>query len=153
MKTHRVSTALLFGTILLLWILTLCPGDPRAFAQEIIVIAHKEVQPALDKDELKQIFLGKKTRWDDKGQITFVLPSDKQLCAEFFKEYLGKSSSQYLNFWKKQVFTGKGRMPRFFQTEDELIRFVAQNQGAISFITGTSPLINANVNTISIAQD
>ncbi len=54
----------------------------------------------------------------------------------FLRQYVQKTYPQYLNYWKKQVFTGKGRMPRMFNDPQELMAFLANTEGAISFARG-----------------
>lgn len=124
----------------------------KAFAQGFVVIAHKNVEGSLERDDIKHIFLGQKTRWANDIGITFALPADRELCNAFLRKYLGKSYTQYLNYWKKQVFTGKGRMPVFFHDEQALLTFVAQTQGAISIVT-PQYANQAQVNIISIIQE
>ena len=92
------------------FISNICYGDQY----NVVLIAHKSVPNSISKESIKQIFLGKKTRWDGDTKIVFAVSSDKNTCIPFLKEYVGKTYSQYRNYWKKQVFTGKGRMPMSF---------------------------------------
>ena len=147
-----MKTLLCSGKLsLLLWIIVIFPVPSWTNAQEFVLVTHKYVEDALDRDDVKHIFLGKKTRWANNTSITFVLPADRELCALFFKEYLGKSYTQYFNYWKKQVFTGKGRMPVLLQNEQELLTFVAQTQGAISFVPAQHTS-NEHINIIPLIQ-
>jgi hypothetical protein len=51
----------------------------------------------------------------------------------FLKDYVRKTPFQFKNYWKKQVFTGKGRMPKAFKQIEDEINFIANTEGAISF--------------------
>lgn len=137
--------------VLLLWIFMIVWTPCKVIAQEFAVITHKNVEESLNRDDIKHIFLGQKTRWANDGSITFALPADRELCNAFLRTYLGKSYTQYLNYWKKQVFTGKGRMPVFFRDEQELLTFVAETQGAVSFVT-LQHATTDRINLLSISQ-
>lgn len=147
MKTLSCCGSLMLG----LWILMIFCTPCKVLAQEFAVITHKNIEESLDRDEIKHIFLGQKTRWGNDLGVTFALPADKTLCNTFLRAYLGKSYTQYLNYWKKQVFTGKGRMPVFFRDEQELLTFVAQTPGAISFVA-FQHVNKAQVNIMPITQ-
>jgi len=123
-----------YGLVLLLSLAVLCP---RIFAAEdaVVIVTNPEVTDSLNKDEIKQIFLGKKTQWKDNSSIIFILPDNDQLLIDFLKTFIGKSPEQFENYWKKQVFTGKGKMPKVIRTTAELTAFVAENKGTITFMS------------------
>lgn len=107
--------------------------DVRAADEQLVIIGHKDVADSLKKEDIKQIFLGRKTRWANDEKILFVVFAEKETYTTFLKEYVGKTVFQYKNYWKKQVFTGKGRMPKAFKTSEEVIKYVSSTEGAISF--------------------
>ncbi|MBW1898141.1 MAG: hypothetical protein JRI61_03685, partial [Deltaproteobacteria bacterium] len=117
-----------------LMLVMLCMASTTSFA-EVLIIANKNVsEDSISKEGVKKIFLGKTVKWDDKSSISFVvLKSDVHKA--FLKEYIKRSSSQYTNHFKMMVFTGKGRKPRAFDTEKDLIRYVAATEGAVGYIS------------------
>jgi ABC-type phosphate transport system substrate-binding protein len=123
-KMIRFSLGVLIGLLML---------NGPAEAQEIALIAHKNVTATLTQDEVQQIFLGQKTRWKDGATITFAIFAEENTFTTFLKDYIKKTAFQYNNYWKKQVFTGQGRMPKTFPDGQALIDFVAETEGAISF--------------------
>ena len=111
------------------------PAAPSAAASEkFALVGNKDVPDTLDKEDIKQIFLGKRTFWDRDRQITFVIFSKEGIFNAFLKVYIGKTMDQYKNYWKKQVFTGKGRMPKAFEQSSDLSAYVAETSGAIGFL-------------------
>ncbi len=116
---------------------------------DVLVIANKNVKDAsIAKADLKEIFLGKKVRWTDNTKIRFVTLKDSGPHEAFVKTYINKSAKQYSNYWRKMVFTGKGKIPKSFATSAELIEHVSGTSGSIGYIDpGTTP---ANVNTINV---
>ena len=112
-----------------------CVLEPLlAEAQEIVLIGNADITETLEAEEIKQIFLGKKTRWADNSKIHIVLFNNKEAYTTFVKDYIGKTYTQYRNYWKKQVFSGKGRMPKSYSTLDELLDYLAETKGSISFM-------------------
>jgi ABC-type phosphate transport system substrate-binding protein len=114
-------------------LIVLAMFDVRAADEQLVLIGHKDVADSLKKEDIKQIFLGRKTRWANDEKILFVVFAEKSTYTTFLKEYVGKTVFQYKNYWKKQVFTGKGRMPKTFKTSEEVIKYVSSTEGAISF--------------------
>lgn len=136
------------GILSLLWLFLFC-SQALAAEDMCVIVTNPAVADALNKDEIKQIFLGKKTQWEDNSGITFVLPDDDKLLSAFLKAYIGKTPDQFKNYWKKQVFTGKGKMPKALGTSAELMKFLADNQGAISFMR-SEEVDKAQVNILSL---
>ena len=123
---------IIIGGILGLFIV-LSMLDVRAADEQLVLIGHKDVADSLKKEDIKQIFLGRKTRWANDEKVLFVVFAEKDTYTTFLKEYVGKTVFQYKNYWKKQVFTGKGRMPKAFKTSEEVIKYVSSTEGSISF--------------------
>ena len=115
---------------------------------QVLIIANKSVpQESIDKKDVQKIFLGKMVKWPDNSSIYFgTCKTDAH--QEFLKLYLHRSSSQFRNYWRKMVFTGKGRKPKAFQSDEELVRFVSETKGAIGYVSAEAEL--KNVKTIGV---
>lgn len=112
-------------------------------AGEIVVIANKNVpESLLTKEEVKAIFLGEKTKWSNDNKVTFVVLKTEADQEKFMKDFVGKTPSQFNNFWKQQVFTGKGKIPQSFDDPKALADFVAKTDGAIAYISSDVPVDN-----------
>lgn len=145
MTRHRILAGLLSIQLFIgCWAL----GALVAEAQEIVLIGNASVANSVKAEEIKQIFLGKKTRWADDSNIHFALLSEKGIYADFVKHYIGKSYSQYRNYWKKQVFSGKGRMPKSFKQLGDMLDYISETEGAIGFM----PLQELKDDTIKILR-
>lgn len=106
-----------------------------AAASDVVVISHPSVSDeVMTRDSVQQIFLGRKTRWSDGNPIRFVVLKGGDTHETFLRDYIGRTDSQYAMFWKKMVFTGKGRLPTAFDTPEEAAAFVAGNPGAIGYV-------------------
>ena len=102
-------------------------------AAETFILNAKASAPALSDDDLKDLFLGRRTAWSDGSKVVVVVLRNGASHDALLK-LLSKSSSQFTTGWKKLVFTGKGAMPEQVDNEDELVDFVAKNPGAIALI-------------------
>ncbi len=104
-----------------------------AAAEDTVIVNPALPLAALDEEALKDIYLGRKTAWDDGSRVVVVVlkegPSHDHLL-----QRLNKSAAQFITGWKKLVFTGKGTMPEMVENEDALIALVARTPGAIGFI-------------------
>lgn len=120
---------------IILFVLFSFPGfTAEEQEQQLVIIVHEDVEDSLTKEDIKSIFLGRKTRWTNDEKITFVVYTEEMVYKTFLKDYVGKTIFQYRNYWKKQVFTGKGRMPGMLKTSEEVITFVSETKGAMSFV-------------------
>ncbi|GEM_PF-1967289 len=125
---------------------------PLSQAGDILIIANKEVPASvLSKNEIRSIFLGEKIRWDDDRKMTFVILKTKEH-DEFLRAYIGNTAAQYLNYWKKMVFTGKSKSPKAFDTPEKLLDYVAETEGSVGYIPSEaySDAYNDKVKIISV---
>lgn len=115
---------------------------------DIVIVCSKDVPVnSLTKDEVKSIFLGEKVKWDDSHKITFVLLMT-ETHDRFLEKYLGTNPAQYLQYWKKMIFTGKAGSPKSFKEPDKLIEYIAGTEGAVGYVP--SEAYNDKVKTISV---
>ena len=147
-KTTFVFLIVIGAVFLLLYSLS----AQDSYADDLIIICNQSVPvDSLSKSDIQRIFLGKKTEWFGGNKIAFVLLSDKGEVGEvhnrFLQDFMGKTPTQYKNYWKKMVFTGKGRTPKSFKTSDELIDYVSKTAGAIGYIS-----TNAQKETVKTIQ-
>ncbi len=111
--------------------LLLIPLLATALAAEDTAIVHPGVGVAsLTEDQAKDLFLGKKTSWDDGSKVVVVVAKD----SEALMKFLGKSPQQFQTSWKKLVFTGKGSMPEQVDNDEAVAALVAKTPGAIGWV-------------------
>lgn len=106
-----------------------------AMAAEAFVVHPSQDGVRLSPAELADVLLGRKTVFSDGTRIVVVLlDDDSPLTVQVLKDYVKKSPSQYLAYWKRQVFTGKAAMPKIVATVEEALAVVRGTPGAICFI-------------------
>lgn len=102
---------------------------------EAVVIGNKNIpESTLSENDVKEIFLGRKIQWSNHEKITFVLLKSGDFHEQFIEKYTGRSAKQFMMYWKRRVFTGKGRMPKSFENPEELRQFVAETEGAVGYL-------------------
>jgi ABC-type phosphate transport system substrate-binding protein len=103
---------------------------------EILIITNPDTElPALKKKDVKDIFTGKRTRWNGSGKIIIVTLEDSEVHREFVQQFVNKTPSQFKNYWRQKVFTGEGMIPKTFKDESSLIDFIASTKGAVGYIS------------------
>lgn len=108
--------------------------SPDEQAAAVVIIGHNSLpEQALTKMDVQDIFLGKKTKLDG-TKITFVILKNGEVHEIFLKEYLSRTPSQYTQYWKKMIFTGKGKAPKAFETEEALVEYIQTTEGTIGYI-------------------
>ncbi len=125
----------------------LSPG--AVYAGDIVIISNKNVaESSLSGEEIKNIFLFKKKKWANSQSIDFVVLKDGAVHKEFLKKYAKKTPSQFKRYFKTLVFTGKGKPPKSFATEKELVGYVAATDGAIGYVSAGAK--TGSVKTIQV---
>ena len=121
--------------VLLTWS-TLLVGTSRAIdLPGLVVVAHAEVAvEQVSARELRRIYLGKATRWPGGQTIRPVMLQQPEAYEQFVETALDRTEENFSVFWKRMVFTGKGRPPRTFDTAGELAFYVRETAGAIGFL-------------------
>lgn len=104
-----------------------------------VVIAH-DAFPAqrIERSELLRIYQGKVSRFEG-TRITLATLQGGPAHERFARDYLGRTPQQFMNYWRKMVFSGKGQLPRSFATDAQLVAYVAATPGAIGYIDEATP--------------
>jgi ABC-type phosphate transport system substrate-binding protein len=110
---------------------------PSIADDEIVAIVHPSVeQEQISLSLAKQIFAMKLKQWPGDGPIkVFVLPDRYPLHVRFSKQILDLFPVQLRLVWDRQVFSGTGQAPQVVDSEEEMLRFVADTPGAIGYLS------------------
>lgn len=115
---------------------------------DVALVVNNSNSTAITKDAAAKIFIGKSKNFADGGSVTPVTLSEKSATtAEFNSKVVGKSASQIKAIWSKLVFTGKGSRPKSFASDEELMKFIAENPSAIGFVDASK--VNGTVKVIA----
>jgi len=120
-----------YGPLLALVALLVAPLN----AADVQVIANPGLTVGeLTAHDLKDIFLGIKTVLDG-AAVEPVLRLSGPTHETFLQAYVGKSDSALRNHFKTLVFTGKGKLPKAFATDADVLKYVLSTRGAIGYVS------------------
>ncbi|GAK59554.1 hypothetical protein U27_06539 [Candidatus Vecturithrix granuli] len=113
---------------------------------EMLIIAHQNIsETTISQKDIQEIFLGKRVQWKDNTAIHPATIKNPELHEVFLKHYVKKTSSQWIAHWKRMVFTGNGTPPQQFDTQQELLEYVANTSGAIGYVDAETSIENVTI--------
>lgn len=122
-----------------------------ASASNVVIIANKNVpEDTLSIQEIRDVYLGDKTRWSNKKPIEFSILRKGNVHSEFLTIYINKSSKNFVRYWKRKILTGEAKMPLLLNSEDEVLEHVSKNETGLGYTS--SEYINEHVKIISISR-
>jgi hypothetical protein len=111
-----------------------------------IIVHPKNPQVVVDREFVAQSFLKKIMTWDHGGVIRPVdLALDSAVRHKFSGDVLGRSVSAVRSYWLQIVFSGRGVPPPELKSDEEVIRYVLREPGAIGYVSSTADLHGARV--------
>ncbi len=145
-EQDRISTVASWCATFLFTILFL----PMVVSAEILFVVNKSVPvDTLDKTEIKRIFLGERSVWPDGEEIKLLIQDKTAVQKEFTRKYTQKSEAQFRNYWRKQMFTGKGILPEILSSDEAVLDFVSNTKGAIGYVSPKAAVNDVKPITIS----
>jgi ABC-type phosphate transport system substrate-binding protein len=117
-------------------------------AVSIIVPAGLEIE-SLDHSAVNRIFLGKTRQWQNRESIVMTVNRDKEAMALFCEQLAHKTPRQFFMYWRKQLYSGHSMLPKQFDTDQQIINFVAEHPNSIGFIA--SPVTDPRVKELVIS--
>jgi ABC-type phosphate transport system substrate-binding protein len=107
---------------------------------QVIVIANAGLAgDSISKDALAKIYSGTASRMSSGARVTPVMLRGGPVHIQFLNEYVGKSPIALMVIWRGLVLSGQGAMPKAFDAEAEVVKYVEQNSGAIGYIGSGTP--------------
>jgi ABC-type phosphate transport system substrate-binding protein len=120
----------------------LCGSAANLFGQSADVIVNEEVKATtLDKNALKDIYLGKTAYWEGGQAVCIIVLTDKTDAA--LQETTGMSASQFKTHWQRLTFSGRGKQPKEADSPEKLMALVSSTKGALALIPPGTPLKGA----------
>ena len=102
---------------------------------EIKIIVNRDVEAAeISRDDLNRIFLMTKTSLLGAAHVEPVLEKAGPVCDQFLKEYMGRTNAAVMTYYRSLMFSGKASIPKSFNSDSEVIEYVAKTKGAIGYV-------------------
>jgi ABC-type phosphate transport system substrate-binding protein len=119
--------------LILLLLLMLLPAAAAA-ADFAVVVNRENPVDSLERDEVKKIFLGRKTFWSDGQGIDVILQEEGEVHQSFVLDIVHKSPRQFQMYWKMALFSGTGIPPKQQPDSQAVKAAVAANPKMIGYI-------------------
>ena len=119
---------LIFGLLVVL--------STNAMAQDVqnhsVILNHSNPTKELSMDELAQIYLGEKQRWDDGSKIKLAVLKPGADGADLISgKLVNMSAHEFSKYWLAMIFQGRVSAPQYFNTQESIVAFVNENTAAI----------------------
>ena len=119
------------------FVLLAAPSQARG---QVTVIANNSVASSeLSSADLHDIFTGTTTSIKGSGDVAPVLLKAGATHEDFLTKYIGKSDAAFRAEWRSLLFSGQSTMPRTFDSDAQVVEYVAHTRGAIGYIASSSP--------------
>jgi ABC-type phosphate transport system substrate-binding protein len=110
-----------------------------------VIVDEASPVSGLKRAELARIFLKKQTRWKDGKEVSPVDQSARSsVRAAFSRDVLAAEGldkiSAVENYWRQQIYSGRGNPPAVKTSDEEVRRFVAATPGAIGYVSADAEL-------------
>lgn len=137
----------------LLMVVVLIVLAPIAQAQDFKVVVNvSNSMDSISPKALSGLFLKKDLTWPDGRAVVAVdLGPDSPTRAAFTEQIHGKKVSSIKSYWQRQIFAGKAVPPMELETDAEVLAYVAVKQGAVGYVSSTSPL-RAKVKELAVEK-
>ena len=149
MKKIALEIAAAFFAMLAVAILNLPAQAGEADGFVIIVHPSSKIS-SINRFELAQIFLKKKSRWPG-GEV--ANPVDQKLTSKvreaFSKTVLKKPISAVNAYWQQRIFSGRDVPPPQKSSDAAVILYVSSHEGAVGYVTADADVGKAKVLTVA----
>jgi ABC-type phosphate transport system substrate-binding protein len=147
------------GMIVLIAVSIVLGGSFSIAAEETLafkVIVHAaNPTKQVSKQELSQLFLKKVKQWKDNNEV--ILPVDlvdnSPIRQKFSEMIHGREVASIKAYWQKQIFSGRGVPPEEKKSDEEVLKYVSENPGAVGYIAEATKIdAYSNVKVLAIVD-
>ena len=111
-----------------------------------VIINSKSSATKLDKRFVADVFLKKRTHWDDAAAIQPIdLGQKSSVREQFSRDVLDRDVASVRRYWAQLVFSGRGVPPPEVGSETEVVKYVAAHAGAIGYVSAGTELKGVKV--------
>ena len=121
-----------------------------ASAEVVVIVNASSSIGNASADDLQQVFLGKRS---EIGGVS-VTPVDQaegnSAREEFYEKVVDKTPEQLNAYWSRLIFTGKGKPPKQYFDDAEVVETVLEEEDAVGYIDSSA--VTEGVKVIYTAQ-
>lgn len=109
-----------------------------ASAEVVVIVNASSPINSATAEEIQQVFLGKR---NEIGGVS-VTPVDhsegNEVREVFYDKVVDKTPSQLNAYWSRLIFTGKGKPPKQYFDDAEVLETVLEEEDAVGYIDSSS---------------
>ncbi len=113
----------------------------HAMAADIKVVANPSVKADfISVTELRSVFLAETNTLKDGSHVEPIFEREGEVHETFVRDFLKQTNASLRSHYGELVFTGRASMPKSFNSDTEVVTYVAHTRGAIGYVstaTGT----------------
>ena len=147
----RIAPILAFAAALTVTGAVLISARPQA-AQPMafrLVVNPKNPVTSVERKFLEDAYLKRVSRWSTGELIRPVdLSPDSGTRAQFSQEILRRSVGAVKSYWQQLIFSGRDVPPPEFETDEQVIRFVINHDGAVGYVSGGAAADGTRILTV-----
>ena len=104
------------------------------YSQTVVVVPTDSMVKSLSDLDVANIFLARTNRYPN-GEKSIPIELKNDILREmFYQNISGKTPKQLTAYWTTLVFTGKGRPPKGYMTNNELMHKFEMDSRAITYL-------------------
>jgi len=109
---------------------------PRSLAEDLKIVANPSVKAdSISASELRSVFLAERDSINDGSHVEPVFQRSGAAHETFLRDFLRESNESLQSRYGALVFTGKVAMPKSFNSDTEVVAYVAKTRGAIGYVS------------------
>lgn len=115
-------------------------SQPALSKPKVLINSHTNDIVTIDSAYLSQIFAMQVKKWPNGQPIQVItLPSNDNLHRQFVIERLQIQPHQLDRIWNRMLFTGTGKPPTVVSSEDDMLKVIQSNPGAVGYTSEEYP--------------
>jgi len=123
----------------------------NSFAGSFKVIANSSVRAdTISEAELKRVFLEERISLADGTHVEPVLMKEGAVDEAFVQKYLGVTEDDLQIYYRTLLFTGRGYIPKVFESDAEVVAYVARTRGAIGYVSASASAVGVKMLAIGV---
>lgn len=139
--------------VVCLLLINILAGQAYGQTETVTIVANSSVSNTqISAKQLRRIFSMRQSNWANGKPIqVFVLPSESDVHLAFCKQALSMFPYQIERMWNKFAYSGLGVKPTVVKNEGEMLKMVAQTEGAIGYV-GKRSIPNGVIKMIVVKE-
>ena len=143
------AISVLFVLLVVLTVPSVTVAESPAPPPFVIIVNPANPLTTGSRKFLTEAFLKKATRWPSGEVIRPVdLGPDSPTRSKFTEDVLKRSVAAVRSYWQQMIFSGRDVPPPELPSDEEVVKYVLKNEGALGYVSGAAPLRGAKVVTV-----